>query len=159
MKKQAPAAENTPEQEIAVTEHPLILFDGQCHLCNASVGFILRRDRRGLFRFATLQGDYGRSTLARFGFPATLPKSLVYLESDRCYTGSTAALRICRLLPAPWRWLWVLRYIPQGWRDAVYRTVAVNRYTWFGQSDTCMVPKPEWSNRFMDKKGYAFQEG
>jgi len=134
-------------------EPPLVLFDGVCNLCNATVNFLLDRDRRGTLRFAALQSNSAREKLrARgCGVPEGPPDALLFIEGGRLYGGSTAALRIARHLSHPgWRLASALLVIPRPLRDAIYRWVAKNRYAWFGRREVCRVPTAELRGRFLD---------
>jgi predicted DCC family thiol-disulfide oxidoreductase YuxK len=128
----------------------IILFDGTCGLCSRAVRFIIRRDPRGVFRFASLQSAYGRDCLARYGLNSQSFDTLVLIDGDKAYTRSDAALQIVRHLRGMWRWGGILRFIPRRLRDAVYRWVAKHRYQWFGELGTCMVPDAEFVDRFLD---------
>jgi predicted DCC family thiol-disulfide oxidoreductase YuxK len=133
-------------------DHPIVLFDGVCNLCNASVNFLIDRDPSSTLRFASLQSDAARDLLMQFGpTPLGDPDSMLLIEGGRTYERSTAALRIVRHLSGAWRILGVLLVIPRPLRDAVYRLVAANRYRWFGKSDVCRVPTPELRARFLDQ--------
>ena len=138
-----------PSQYPASDDRPLIIFDGVCHLCNASVAFIIRRDPRGVFSFTPLQGDLAQQILRDVPAQVKNADSVLLIENGRVYDRSEAALRICRRLPWPWNWIWVLRLIPKGIRDSVYGLVARNRYRWFGRSEACMMPRTEWKDRFL----------
>ncbi|HWQ15765.1 MAG TPA: thiol-disulfide oxidoreductase DCC family protein [Roseiflexaceae bacterium] len=132
-------------------EHPIILFDGVCNLCQRSVRFIIERDERGLFRFASLQSATGRRLLAEHGLETPdEPESIVLIEGGQATTASTAALRIARRLRGAWPLLYALVVVPRPLRDAVYRFVARHRYRWFGRQETCMVPSPALRARFLD---------
>lgn len=128
----------------------IILFDGVCNLCNGSVQFVLKRDRDGVFKFASLQSDFGGGILTRYGLPTDDYNSFVLVEGDRIYTKSTAALRVARNLGGFWNLLYGLIVIPSVLRDAVYGFIARNRYRWFGKRESCMIPQPEWKSRFLD---------
>lgn len=131
--------------------HAIILFDGVCNLCNGAVRFILKRDRNGHFRFASLQGAAGRALLARFyPHPAGAPDSMVLIEGGRAYVHSDAVLRIARRLGSGWALLSAFRVIPRPVRDVLYRRVAAHRYRWFGKRDQCMIPSPDARSRFLD---------
>jgi predicted DCC family thiol-disulfide oxidoreductase YuxK len=129
---------------------PIVLFDGVCRFCDASVNFILDHDRRGRCRFAALQSAAGQALLVRFGLKRDDFDTLVLVEGDRCYLRSTAALRIARYLDPPWPLLSVFLLIPTFLRDGAYELLAANRYRWFGQLDACRMPTPELQGRFLD---------
>ena len=130
-------------------DRPLIIFDGVCHLCNASVAFIIKRDPAGVFRFTPLQGEYAAQVLGDVSADFRVADSVLLVEHGRIFDRSEAALRICRRLSRPWRWIWVLRLIPKGLRDMIYTLIARNRYRWFGRSEACMMPRAEWKDRFV----------
>jgi len=129
---------------------PIVLFDGVCRFCNASINFILDRDRAGRVRFAALQSAAGQALLRRYGLPTDRFASLVLVEGGRCWGRSTAALRIARHLDGLWPLAALLLAVPPFLRDAAYDLLARNRYRWFGQLDACRVPTPEVRQRFLD---------
>jgi predicted DCC family thiol-disulfide oxidoreductase YuxK len=126
-----------------------VLFDGVCNLCNGSVQFILKRDPQGLFRFASLQSEAGRSLMDQHGLDPGALSSVVVIEDGRVWQESSAALRVARHLPGAWKLLRVFAVIPRPLRDAVYRLIARNRYRWFGKTETCWLPTPELQGRFL----------
>jgi predicted DCC family thiol-disulfide oxidoreductase YuxK len=127
----------------------IILFDGVCNLCNGSVKFILKRDPQGYFKFASLQGETGQRLLKRHGLNSDM-NSFVLIENERTYVKSSAALRVCSKLSGAWSILSLFRILPPSFRDFMYDFVARNRYKWFGKEESCMVPLPEWKQRFLD---------
>lgn len=127
----------------------VILFDGVCNFCNASVQFILQRDPNGYFRFASQQGTAGQQLMRRLDVPSSMD-SIVLIEDGHAYFKSDAALRICRQLNGFWRiGAWLL-LVPRPVRHFFYDILAKYRYTWFGKSESCMLPKPEHRNRFLE---------
>lgn len=130
-------------------EGPLVLYDGQCGLCNRSVQTILKHDRRGRFRFAALQSDVGQALLARHGLAADVIDTVVLVDEGRAFTRSRAALRIAGGMDAPWPLLRALAIVPHRITDVAYDWVARNRYRWFGRTDACMLPPPEVRARFL----------
>jgi len=128
-------------------EHPIVLFDGVCNLCNAGVDFIIERDPRARFRFAALQGEAGQQLLGRHRLDDL--DSLVLIEGNEAHTRSTAALRIARRLASPWNLLAAFLVLPVPVRDFLYDIVARNRYRWFGRRNTCRAPTPELRSRFL----------
>lgn len=131
---------------------PVVLFDGVCNLCHASVSYVIDRDPHGRFRFASLQSETARTLLERHGvpIPGSEPDTVLLLEDGRVYAQSTAALRIARRLSGPTRLLSLFLAVPRPVRDLVYRLVARNRYRWFGRSDACRVPTPALKARFLE---------
>ena len=126
----------------------VVLFDGVCSLCGASVQFIIRHDPAARLRFASLQSKVGRELLERHGLESA--NSVVLISDGRAFTESDAALRIARELDFPWRLAWNLRFAPVRLRNAVYRLIAANRYRLFGRKAVCELPSPKLRGRFLD---------
>ncbi len=126
----------------------IILFDGVCHFCDKSVQFIIKRDRRGIFSFASLQSDIGIQLKADYHVPEELD-SIILIEKDKYHSKSTAALKIARELEGGWKWLYAFILIPLPIRDAVYYIIARNRIKWFGEKTACELPPPEVRKRFL----------
>lgn len=127
----------------------VVLFDGVCNLCNASVNFVIDRDPAGRFRFAALQSEAAAPLLARAGLAPDHLGSIVLVEEGRIYTRSTAALRIARRLSGAWPLLAVFLAVPRPLRDLAYDVIARHRYRWFGRAEACRVPTPELRTRFL----------
>jgi predicted DCC family thiol-disulfide oxidoreductase YuxK len=141
--------ENSPPSTIASEKvPPVVLFDGNCNLCNHSVDFVLRHERDQTLRFAPSESAYGRAALSEHGITGP-PDGIVLIENGRVYQRSTASLRLCRYLRAPWRWLSLLSVMPVRIRDGIYGWIAAHRYRWFGKSAACRVPTPELQSRFL----------
>jgi len=128
---------------------PVLLFDGVCNLCNASVNFVIDHDRAGRVKVGAIQSDAGQALLREYHLDPAYLDSLVLLDDGRAYVKSDAALRLARYLDGPWAWLDVLRALPKGLRDTVYDVIAKNRYRWFGVRDACRLPTPELRDRFI----------
>jgi predicted DCC family thiol-disulfide oxidoreductase YuxK len=128
---------------------PLLLFDGVCNLCSASVQWIIKRDAREIFRFASLQSETGLDRLKKFNLPANSLDSVVLIDKGKCYTHADAALHVARLLGGPWRLLLVFCAVPRPLRNRVYNWIANNRYRWFGKKDQCWLPTPDLRKRFV----------
>ncbi|ENH95919.1 hypothetical protein J416_13594 [Gracilibacillus halophilus YIM-C55.5] len=129
----------------------IVLFDGECNVCDRSVQFIMQRDPNYLFQFASLQSEVGRSLLRQYHVPYEVD-SIVLLTIDQYYLRSTAALRIAKQLKGPIRLVSVLRFVPRPIRDYCYQLFANYRYRFFGKKQACMIPKPEDKQRFIDIK-------
>jgi predicted DCC family thiol-disulfide oxidoreductase YuxK len=126
----------------------IILFDGVCNLCSASVRFVIRRDKKKKFLFASLQSEFARRKLP--GNVGDSLKTIVLLSHDKVYFRSDAALEISRELTGLWPALYFFKIIPWFIRDAVYDFISRNRYRWFGKREACWIPSPELSSRFVD---------
>lgn len=130
--------------------HPVLLFDGECNLCNRFVQKVIRMDPTALFRFASLQSEAGKRLTSKAKVSGPLPDSVVLVDAEGTYFFSEAALRVYWHLGRFRPLLGIAFLIPRGIRDAVYRVIAKNRYKWFGRRDSCMVPTPELKDRFLE---------
>lgn len=139
-----------------VDEHPIVLYDGVCGLCNRLVRFLLQRDKHGRMQFASLQSDFAAKVLSRHGIdPQDLDTVHVVMNYERpdeyILNRSDAILQAWYELGGAWKVLAaVSRVVPRAVRDLVYRFVATNRYRVFGKFETCMLPDPSQRSRFLD---------
>jgi predicted DCC family thiol-disulfide oxidoreductase YuxK len=132
---------------------PVLLYDGACGFCSAVVQLVLRRDRRGTLRFASLQGAYAHDLIARHSELADVD-SLVWAEAsvrgERVFVRSEAGLRLARYLAGPWHLALTIWLLPRFLRDSAYDMVARHRHRLGGPPDACFVPPPEVRARFLD---------
>lgn len=141
---------NSTVQSGAGDDRPIVLFDGVCRFCDASVNFIIDRDPKQTFRFAALQSDVGQRLLCEHQLSTTDLNTIVLIEGSRVSNRSTAALRIARRLRFPWNLLCVFLILPNPLRDFVYKVIAANRYRWFGKRESCRIPTEADKKRFLD---------
>lgn len=132
-----------------MNNHPVILFDGVCNFCNAGVNFIIRQDKKKVFRFSALQSTTGQKLLEVFKLPKEGFDSFVLIDNGKAYKKSTAGLRVYNKLAWYWKWTQLAWIVPKFIRDAVYDFIARNRYKWFGKKEECMVPTPDVKSRFL----------
>ncbi|HEY0366041.1 MAG TPA: DCC1-like thiol-disulfide oxidoreductase family protein [Pyrinomonadaceae bacterium] len=136
--------------------NPIILYDGVCGLCNRMVQFLLKHDKAGRLRFASLQSGFAENVLGRHGIDPKDLDTVHVVENydqpgERVLQRSEAVLRAGRELGGFWgASSSIARVIPRALRDVVYGVVATNRYRVFGKYDTCMLPDPSQRSRFLD---------
>ena len=131
------------------SDENILLFDGVCNLCNGLVLFIIKRDKAGRFKFASLQSDNGEQLLNRFGLNTNKLTSLVLIMGDKYFLKSTAVLKLLKELGGIWKTFYIFIIIPRPVRDFIYDLIAGSRYKIFGKRDECMVPTPELQSRFL----------
>jgi predicted DCC family thiol-disulfide oxidoreductase YuxK len=146
-----------PTQNQDAEAHPVLLYDGVCGLCDRAVQFILKRDHRDAFRFASLQSEYAASILQKQGINSDALDT-VYLilhhgdPTERLLSRSDAGLAVMILLGGIWRVMAsVAGIFPEFLRNYLYNLVARNRYRMFGKYDTCPLPTPEQRSKFLDQ--------
>ncbi|SDH01088.1 thiol-disulfide oxidoreductase DCC family protein [Psychroflexus sediminis] len=129
----------------------IVLFDGVCNFCNASVRFIIKRDKKDKFRFASLQSDLGQKLTRERGIDTSEIDSIILIDPGNAYyIKSTAALEICKDLSGLYPALRLFLVLPEGFRNLIYDFVARHRYQWFGKSETCPMPSEEEQSKFLD---------
>jgi predicted DCC family thiol-disulfide oxidoreductase YuxK len=131
-------------------QHSIILFDGVCNLCNGAVLFVIKRDNKNRFLFASLQSEEGKKILEKHNFPINKKDSFWPVEDGKVYERSTAALRVLKNLSKLWIVLYGFIIVPGFIRDSVYNWIAKNRYQWFGRKCECMIPAPELKAKFLN---------
>lgn len=127
----------------------IILFDGVCNFCNFWVNFIMDRDVRGIFKFASLQSEAGIKLTEKFSISTKDVDSVILISDGKYYVKSEAALRIAKELTPFWRMFSYFKVIPRPVRDFIYDLTAKNRYAIFGKRESCRIPNEEEKDRFM----------
>jgi hypothetical protein len=131
-----------------------ILFDGVCNFCNASINFMIDRDSKGIFKFASLQSEVGQELLKKFrlktnDLESRTFDSIVAIDGYKVYQKSDAALEIARRMDGIWKIFYIFKIIPSFLRNPIYDLIARNRYRFFGRTDACRIPTPELKARFL----------
>jgi predicted DCC family thiol-disulfide oxidoreductase YuxK len=127
----------------------IILFDGVCNLCNTSVTYVIKRDKKDLFRFCALQVEPGVSLLKKYKVDSSKTDSIILIENNKAYVKSTAALKIARQLGGAYPLLYGFIILPAFLRNWIYDFIASNRYKWYGEKESCMIPTPELKSKFL----------
>ncbi|WP_163515848.1 thiol-disulfide oxidoreductase DCC family protein [Gelidibacter japonicus] len=128
----------------------LILFDGVCNLCDASVQYVIKHDKNDLFRYTTLQGEVGQAIIKKYGVDTDKMDSiLLYSPENGISYKSTAALKIASKLGFPRHLMVVFLIVPAFIRNWVYDFIAQNRYKWYGKKKECMIPTKELKSKFL----------
>lgn len=126
----------------------IVFFDGYCSLCNALVDWLMRIDKRGHLKFASLQGTTASELLQKEQAPGDCD-TIIYLRDKESFERSTAVLQILSDIGGVWQSAEILLLLPKTLRDVAYRIVAKNRYRIFGKRETCRVPTPQERDRLL----------
>jgi len=121
------------------TNKDIIIFDGECNLCNGVVGWLLKFAPPTLFSFVPFQSPQGQEYLKQYGFPLERLETVILLDETGVHTHSDGFLRIISNIPKWQRVGALLAFIPRLFRDWVYRTASRNRLKWFGSSQSCTI--------------------
>ena len=126
----------------------VVFFDGVCNLCQGSVRYLIKHDKKNALKFASLQGSYAKSFL-----PSTELESLdsiLLYDGENLYKKSSAVLKLSKILGGWHRLLLLGHLLPEFIRNGLYDLVAKNRYQWFGKQNQCMQPSADLKSRFLD---------
>lgn len=130
----------------------IILFDGVCNFCDGAINFIIKHDKKDIFRFAPLQSELGKKLTSERGIDPEALESMMLIEPGVAYyQKSTAALEISKDLSGGYSLLKHFLFLPEGFRDGAYNIIAKNRYKWFGKKESGMIPTPELKAKFLDQ--------
>lgn len=128
----------------------IVFFDGICGLCNGFVDFMIKNDKKQVFKFCSLQSEFAKNKLAKHQFDSEKLETVVLLSDNQLFIKSKAVLRIFKLLPFPYKILYYMCFwIPTVMSDFVYDWIAKNRYIIFGKKETCRLPNANETNRFL----------
>lgn len=137
--------QNLPENK------KIVLFDGVCNLCDNAVQFIIKHDKKDVFRFASLQSEIGQEICKHIGIDASKIDSIILYEPGIAYYyKSEAALNIASDLGGPVSLLSIFKVLPSRFSNVVYDFIARNRYKWYGKKESCMIPTVELKSKFLD---------
>jgi predicted DCC family thiol-disulfide oxidoreductase YuxK len=128
---------------------PIILFDAECVLCSANAQFVLKHDKTGHFRLASMQGEVGSALYRENGIDPLDPSTMIIIDGGRVLQDSDAVLSIYEGLGFPWRLASLFRLVPLFIRDPAYRLVARNRYRLFGKRTSCWIAPAEYRSRIL----------
>ena len=142
------AVESDVPANDAVPAEAIVFFDGVCGMCNRSVDFMIKRDRKRYFRFSPLQGETAGNQLDSNDIDSL--GSIVLRNGEKTYRHSTAIVRILWHVGGIWSfWAALLWLIPWPLRDLAYKIIGANRYRFFGKKEACRLPTPDERARFL----------
>jgi predicted DCC family thiol-disulfide oxidoreductase YuxK len=131
-------------------DRPIIIFDGHCVLCSRFARFVLRHDRRAVFRLMAAQTPLGQAIYRHYDLDPVNYESNVLLEEGRAWFKSEGTIRMFVHLGLPWSLARVLRLVPRGMLDRLYSVIARNRLRWFGSQSVCFLADPKHKDRFLE---------
>ena len=134
----------------------ILLFDGVCNLCNATVQFVLKRDKNHHFKFASLQSEFGQNFLEKHNLETTDFNTFILIEGNSYSIRSTAILKVFKRLEGFWKTLYAFIITPKIIRDSLYDVVARNRYSIFGKKKTCMIPIKKYQQGLLNSFSKIF---
>ena len=128
----------------------IILFDGVCNLCNSSVQFVIKHDKKDVFRFVSLQSELGQNICHHLGISTLkIDSTILYEPENKYYSKSDVAFKILKEITGFYKVLLVFSILPKSFLDIIYDWIAKNRYRWFGKIESCLIPTPELKTKFL----------
>lgn len=132
------------------SSYSIIFFDGICVLCNATVKWIIKHDKKNVFKFASLQSDFAKKTLQKYKPLQVIPDSIVLLENNTLYVKSDATFQIAKNLSGVYSYVYIFKFLPKSFRDFIYDFIAKNRYKWFGKKELCTLSNNITHNKLIE---------
>ena len=127
-----------------------VFFDGVCTLCNRGVNFLIKHDKKGGLKFASLQSEYAQNVIPKALLDRDNLDTIIVYTDGKFYERSKAVLKLCKVLGGGFYVVLIGYLIPRFIRDGLYRFIANNRYRWFGRQSQCRVPTPDLKERFLE---------
>ena len=128
----------------------ILLFDGVCNLCDASVQYVIKHDKKDVFRFVAIQSELGQNIVKHIGInPMYIDSVILYEPGVSYYYKSTAALQIAKELSGIFTLANIFTLLPVSLRDFIYDYIAKNRYKWYGKKEACMIPTKDLKSKFL----------
>ncbi|MEW5675338.1 DCC1-like thiol-disulfide oxidoreductase family protein [Flavobacterium enshiense] len=129
----------------------IILFDGVCNLCDATVQKVIKVDTNDNFRFVPLQSELGKEIISYIGIDIQKTDSIILYEPGIAYhIKAEAAIEIAKTIGGIYALLGIFSVFPNWLKDIGYDFVARNRYKWYGKKESCMMPTPEIKAKFLE---------
>lgn len=129
---------------------PIVFFDSHCLLCNGSVQFILKYEKKHILQFAPFGGITYSNAIGNHQ-PDEIPDSIVVIYNRQIFRYSKAIILILISMGSFWKILGIVgKIVPPFISDFFYKIVTANRYKWFGRTDACLLPTPSNIHRFLE---------
>lgn len=130
-------------------DHPIILYDGVCVLCNNFIQFVDKRDKQNRFRYAMLQEKAAQEIIKELSLHEESEETVMLMYKSKTFVYSDVSLEVSKSLGWPYKAFSIFSIIPKVIRDNVYLWIARNRYSWFGKSDVCIIPEGNLKDKLL----------
>lgn len=128
----------------------IILFDGVCNLCDATIQYVIKKDVKDVFRFVAIQSELGQKIINYIKVDTSQTDSIIlYIPGKAYFVKADAAFNIAKELGGLISLTSIFSVLPQFLKNFGYDFVAKNRYKWYGKKDSCMMPTPELKSKFL----------
>lgn len=136
------------EPQELLTRQPILLFDGECALCNKLIFFYLKREKNNKLNFAPLASQAGQTLLAYFEIDKHTD-SIILIKNHDAFIKSCAVLRLCLYMKGIWPLMLIFLIIPPFIRNIPYDIIAKRRVKWFGKNASCALLQDQDQKRFI----------
>ncbi len=126
----------------------IILFDGECNLCNNFIKFIIKHDKKQHWKFSPLQSSFSKKLSENYHFNQEVLDTVYVIHNHILYDKSKAVLIVITSLSGIWKLSYLIYLLPLKLRDYLYLHIARNRFRLFGKSTSCMLPSNDLSEYF-----------
>ncbi|MDF1695513.1 MAG: DCC1-like thiol-disulfide oxidoreductase family protein [Saprospiraceae bacterium] len=124
----------------------IVIYDGICGFCNASLQFILKQGPSKKLRFVAFQSEVGHQVRSAMQIEEDMD-SIIVVENGAYYKKSKAIFHILDHIKSNWKYLKIFRFIPTFISDFFYSIIAKYRYKI--QKNECPIPTPEERELFI----------
>lgn len=126
-----------------------IFYDGDCGFCNYWVQWILKRDEKDRFRFASLQSNFGQQFLWQRGLDRNQFNTLYLWKPNAYYlVKSKAVTQIAKILGGKYALMAYLNILPGFISDKIYDRISENRMKL--AAGKCYLPTEEERKKFLE---------
>ena len=125
-----------------------IFYDGDCGFCNHWVKWILKRDSKNNFLFASLQSEFGQNFLKERNLPTSDFTTMYIWKPKEFYLKQAqAAFKIASVIGGKYKILSLGKYFPDFLTNTIYNIISKNRKKL--ASNNCELPTPEERKKFV----------
>ena len=128
-------------------EESIVIYDGECNLCDSSVKFILRHESNNELRFTHLASPEGERIMREFNIDPSID-AVLFVNNGKIFIKSKAVFEISKYLKYPFKLVKYFSWVPLFISDTIYDFIAKRRYKWFGKDD-CLILDEKIKVRFI----------
>ena len=133
-----------------IADKNVIVFDGECVLCNRFFKFVYKHDAKAQFHFMTAQSVAGEALYQQLGLKQQDYATNLVLIEGALYVRMRGVFEVLKRIGFPWRMLNFAAVLPDFVLDWLYYRIARNRYRIFGRYGACFVPTERMKGRFLE---------
>ncbi len=129
----------------------VVFYDGYCVVCSRFINLLVNADKKKQISFSNISSNFSKKILKGKLKNEEIGKFIVFLSGNKVFVRSNAVIQIFIELGGFYKSFYLLKILPQNFRDFFYELFANNRYKWFGKMKECHMPSKELSDRFINE--------